>query len=205
MFEEQTEALGSAANSWTSSPGVHVQIDVHGSKAKEIYIKVGGLLFSLILPTLVLSILLESRGESSNLSGVDSSASSRSLWVHGLEALLFGTISAAAGAILSDLPSGPLLFSFLPPVGVFCCGNWGCIVPRDRLGEDYRLTSNELFPKVCVRLLSNILDVVELRGAQAGGCNTFLSDGAGNVVAARSRTVKSKRGHLAQPFLKVTA
>lgn len=111
-------------------------------------------------------------------------------------AIFLGAVVSAAGALLSDLPGGPLLSltAAALPAGVFCCGNWGCLVPRESLDASSR---DEFFPRVLERLLSNLLNVVELRGAQAGGCATYLRGSNGQVVCARSRTVKSKRGRLA--------
>eukprot|EP00747_Dinoflagellata_sp_TGD_P139761 gnl/TRDRNA2_/TRDRNA2_175938_c6_seq12.p1 gnl/TRDRNA2_/TRDRNA2_175938_c6~~gnl/TRDRNA2_/TRDRNA2_175938_c6_seq12.p1 ORF type:complete len:1809 (+),score=292.10 gnl/TRDRNA2_/TRDRNA2_175938_c6_seq12:717-5429(+) len=76
------------------------------------------------------------------------------------------------------------------------------MAPRDALAEvvGEKPTSaqkNELFPMVCSRLLTAVLDYVELRGAQAGGCNLFLGQSGGRVVGQRSRSVKTKRGILA--------
>jgi len=110
-------------------------------------------------------------------------------------AVLAGVASAAAGGIVSDLPCGPLL-GLLPPLGCFCCGNWGLLVPRDML-EGGKRSARGILPKLCEQILSGVLEVVELRGAQAGGVCTFVRDRHGDVDALRSRTVKPKRGRLA--------
>lgn len=111
-------------------------------------------------------------------------------------AIFMGSATTAAGALLSD-GLCHLQNKILPP-GCFCCGNWGLLVPRIALGTNR--SQSQLFPAVVRELLQQILDVVELRGAQAGGCNIFLSSGgcssSDKVIAVRSRVVKSKRGQL---------
>eukprot|EP00929_Paragymnodinium_shiwhaense_P114831 TRINITY_DN8334_c0_g2_i1.p1 TRINITY_DN8334_c0_g2~~TRINITY_DN8334_c0_g2_i1.p1 ORF type:complete len:1836 (+),score=406.87 TRINITY_DN8334_c0_g2_i1:160-5667(+) len=116
-------------------------------------------------------------------------------------AIFFGHFVVAAGAFLSDIPWSPLLGA-LPPMGCYCCGNWGMLVPRAYLtsAREAQWTS-EAFPETCAKLLGSVLDIVELRGAQAGGCNFFLEAG-GKVDSCRSRVVKSKRGHLATMLFK---
>lgn len=106
------------------------------------------------------------------------------------EALFGGTLSVALGALLSDLP----WLSALLPVGCYACGNWGCLVPRQALGDKRR--GMKLVPDVVLQLLSQVLEVVELRGAQAGGFTTFLAQGSHGVSTIRTRVVKSKRGSL---------
>eukprot|EP00441_Pelagodinium_beii_P046966 CAMPEP_0197620904 /NCGR_PEP_ID=MMETSP1338-20131121/1609_1 /TAXON_ID=43686 ORGANISM="Pelagodinium beii, Strain RCC1491" /NCGR_SAMPLE_ID=MMETSP1338 /ASSEMBLY_ACC=CAM_ASM_000754 /LENGTH=1722 /DNA_ID=CAMNT_0043190209 /DNA_START=60 /DNA_END=5225 /DNA_ORIENTATION=- len=160
----------------TLVPGMHVEMPAQ--IGHDEFIRFGGLLVSLFLTAF------------SGCLALDASP----LW----EYLFLGSAMAAAGSLLSDLPGGPLLGG-LAPSGCFCCGNWGCILPREILrGDGMKSFSQELFPRFIVELLSSMLDVVELRGAQAGGCMTFLGSGDGKqVVAHRSRVVKSKRGRLA--------
>jgi hypothetical protein len=110
-------------------------------------------------------------------------------------ALELGVLSAALGALLSDLPGGPLL-GCRPPRGCFCCGNWGLMVPREALADKCGGQNRSLFPKICSLLLEAILQVVELRGGQAGGVMTFVGESGGSVTPMRARVVKSKRGHL---------
>eukprot|EP00929_Paragymnodinium_shiwhaense_P114834 TRINITY_DN8334_c0_g4_i1.p1 TRINITY_DN8334_c0_g4~~TRINITY_DN8334_c0_g4_i1.p1 ORF type:complete len:1741 (+),score=379.18 TRINITY_DN8334_c0_g4_i1:260-5482(+) len=115
--------------------------------------------------------------------------------------IFWGHFVVAAGAFLSDIPWSPLLGA-LPPMGVYCCGNWGMLVPRAYLASSREAQwTSESFPETCAKLLDNVLDIVELRGAQAGGCNFFLEAG-GKVDSCRSRVVKSKRGHLATMMFK---
>ncbi|CAK0825983.1 unnamed protein product [Prorocentrum cordatum] len=109
-------------------------------------------------------------------------------------AALAGALLVAAGALLSDLPGGPLWGPAALP-GCFCCGNWGLLVPRDAL-QDGGGASRELFPGVCESLLLSVLDIVEMRGAQAGGVATFLSNGGDQVKAVVARSLKTKRGRL---------
>lgn len=156
--------------------GLHVELElpfVLEEPSSRSLIHLAGLVFSLCLPVLFLPATL----------GQDP----------GTWALFFGSLATACGALLSDLPSGPLLGWAAPP-GIFCCGNWGCLVPRDALGGDSKKSA---FPDVIAKLLSQLLEIVELRGAQAGGCSIFLSeDGRNSTLAVRSRVVKSKRGHV---------
>ncbi|CAK0893766.1 unnamed protein product [Prorocentrum cordatum] len=112
----------------------------------------------------------------------------------GAVSALTGALLVAAGALLSDLPGGPLWgLQALP--GCFCCGNWGLLVPRDAL-QGGGGSSRELFPGVCESLLLSVLDIVEMRGAQAGGVATFLSNGSDQVKAVVARSLKTKRGRL---------
>jgi len=185
----------------TIAPGLHVEIQPCGSKlssskketvaaeaSNDSIVRTAGLVFSAVLPVVLacgfdMSYALVGETTYSWLCG------------HACRALWYGGLLALDGAVLSDLPGGPLIGP-LPPIGFFCCGNWGLMVPRDRLGDDCKTTSYELFPRVCEHLLSRVLDIVEMRGAQAGGFITFLSAGADRIMTFRSRTVKTKRGHL---------
>eukprot|EP00929_Paragymnodinium_shiwhaense_P114830 TRINITY_DN8334_c0_g1_i2.p1 TRINITY_DN8334_c0_g1~~TRINITY_DN8334_c0_g1_i2.p1 ORF type:complete len:1861 (+),score=397.04 TRINITY_DN8334_c0_g1_i2:77-5659(+) len=183
-FHLNGEAAGKRSFAWQLLPGgpmwaasveIGQALPLCNKRSDEV-VRVAGLVASLML---MLALLPDADSESVEL------------------ALFLGSATVAAGALLSDLPWGPL-FGALPPLGVYCCGNWGILVPRAYLGsksEPGKWTS-EGFPDACVRLLSNVLDIVELRGAQAGGCNTFLEAGD-NIVSVRSRVVKTKRGHLA--------
>lgn len=164
--------------------GLHVQLPTAGLVCwQEEVIRCSGVAFSVTMPALVLAMIT-----------FNSTQPAIPPWQ---AAIFLGAFSAAAGALLSDLPGGPIFGSGnsgrVPP-GVFCCGNWGCLVPRECLDSS---SKDEFFPRVLEQLLSNVLNVVELRGAQAGGCATFLRGNRGQVVCARSRTVKSKRGRLA--------
>jgi len=152
-------------------PGLHVHIPLGTSGLQEGAVRHAGLLFSLLLPLL----MVPSEAEASNIA-----------W-----AKFLGSLLAAAGALLSDLPGGPLL-GLAPPAGIFCCGNWGLLVPRSSLGK-----SSGLLPKVCWDLLNSVIDVVEMRGAQSGGLNIFLGSGHGEVEALVTRVVKTKRGYVA--------
>eukprot|EP00927_Polykrikos_kofoidii_P057293 TRINITY_DN5140_c0_g1_i1.p1 TRINITY_DN5140_c0_g1~~TRINITY_DN5140_c0_g1_i1.p1 ORF type:complete len:1692 (+),score=248.08 TRINITY_DN5140_c0_g1_i1:164-5077(+) len=170
-------------------------------------VKTCGLLVSIGLPWLVLLAWRENVGvplTSTALPNFSNNEQHDSLaWT-----LFCGTFAAACGAIVSDLPCGPLSGA-VPPRGRFCCGNWGLMVARSSLeakqthqpsGKTARLNS-QLFPDVCERLLRNVLDIVELRGAQAGGCMTFVENGGGrtsSVTCVRTRVVKTKRGRLGQ-------
>eukprot|EP00930_Biecheleria_cincta_P085508 TRINITY_DN7489_c0_g1_i1.p1 TRINITY_DN7489_c0_g1~~TRINITY_DN7489_c0_g1_i1.p1 ORF type:complete len:1920 (+),score=339.39 TRINITY_DN7489_c0_g1_i1:80-5761(+) len=170
------------------APGLHVQLPTAGLEQhqwQQEVIRCSGVLISVFIPVLLMLLLPE-------MTLFACAAQSSSLW----EAAIFlGAVAAAAGALLSDLPGGPLLSQTrVLPTGVFCCGNWGCLVPRECLDSSSR---KEFFPHVLEQLLSNLLNVVELRGAQAGGCATYLRGSNGQVVCMRSRTVKSKRGRLA--------
>ncbi|CAE8615543.1 unnamed protein product [Polarella glacialis] len=155
-------------------PGLHLHIPSFGASdgLQVAVVRQAGLLFSLLLPL--------------QLIPVEAEASSMA-W-----ATFLGSLLAAAGALLSDLPGGPLL-GLAPPAGIFCCGNWGLLVPRSSLVKN----SGSLLPKVCWDLLNSVIDVVEMRGAQAGGLNMFLGNGHDKVEALVIRVVKTKRGYVA--------
>jgi len=172
-------------------PGMHVEVQLEESEKDSLamlIVRTGGLVYSALLP-LLWPVFFDFNYE---LVGTTSSSW---LYAHASRSSLCGALLALDGAVLSDLPSGPLS-GLLPPLGIFCCGNWGLLVPRERLGDDRKTKSSELFPNVCVQLLNRVLDVVEMRGAQAGGLITYVSGGANRVLTFRSRTVKTKRGHL---------
>merc|ERR550514_2247039 len=82
------------------------------------------------------------------------------------DAVCAGAALAALGALLSDMPCGPLL-GLRPPPGCFCCGNWGCLIPKEAMRKPGAAPPTQLLPDACVQLLTRILDLVELRGAQA--------------------------------------
>jgi hypothetical protein len=109
-----------------------------------------------------------------------------------------GLILGLVGATISDLPCGPLLGP-LPPFGCFCCGNWGLIAVRDNIGPvaGQAKPCSALWPQVVEQILVRVIDIVELRGAQAGGLITYVQAANGDVQTIRARQVKSKRGHLA--------
>mmetsp|Transcript_112402 Transcript_112402/g.357267 ORF Transcript_112402/g.357267 Transcript_112402/m.357267 type:complete len:1621 (+) Transcript_112402:48-4910(+) len=182
----------------TLAGGACIKLPDHATKAAThselAAVQFAGLAFSiaLLLPFLWVEFMLAALPDGQLSHSVEALASS-TLW----RISELGVFLAAAGSVLSDLPGGPLL-GLRPPLGCFCCGNWGLIVPRDALAEKNGGQTNELFPDLCARLLASILDVVELRGGQAGGFLSYLGEGGGRVFTMRSRTVKSKRGHLGQ-------
>jgi len=98
-----------------------------------------------------------------------------------------------SSALVSD---GPLLMRLATCHGVFGCGNWGLLCPASLTGD------KKLFSPYFIELLTNIIDVCELRGAQAGGVHTFLQKqscwGKPSLQSVVARVVKHKRGHLAQ-------
>ncbi|CAE8632749.1 unnamed protein product [Polarella glacialis] len=157
-------------------PGLHLHIpSFGGTNSDSVQVAVvrhAGLLFSLLLP---LHMIPSEADPNSSIA-----------W-----ATFLGSLLAAAGALLSDLPGGPLL-GLEPPAGIFCCGNWGLLVPRSSL-----VKNSELLPKVCWDLLNSVIDVVEMRGAQAGGLSMFLGNGHDKVEALVIRVVKTKRGYVA--------
>jgi len=108
-----------------------------------------------------------------------------------------GLILGSIGAAISDLPCGPL-FGPLPPFGCFCCGNWGLIAVREGIGPvaGQAKSCSALWPHVCEEILVRVIDIVELRGAQAGGLITYAQAANGDVTCIRARQVKSKRGNL---------
>ena len=104
------------------TPGAFVDIPAATSclAQERLLVQIGGLLFSSLLPLSVHPLLhMLAATQTCQLP------------------VFLGTVLTAIAAIVSDFPSGPLLGQ-LPPLGCFCCGNWGCLVPRSCLGD--RLT-----------------------------------------------------------------
>eukprot|EP00928_Gymnodinium_smaydae_P050535 TRINITY_DN3409_c0_g1_i2.p1 TRINITY_DN3409_c0_g1~~TRINITY_DN3409_c0_g1_i2.p1 ORF type:complete len:1634 (+),score=223.44 TRINITY_DN3409_c0_g1_i2:43-4944(+) len=103
-------------------------------------------------------------------------------------------------ALCSD--ASVLFTGALPFRAAFGCGNWGLLCPLDSS------ESKSLFPPVLAQVLTGVLDVVELRGAQAGGVNTFVESagwskrGSYGPTPVVTKIVKQKRGMLASVLFK---
>lgn len=75
------------------------------------------------------------------------------------------------------------------------CGNWGLLCLAEYAAKARQ--RGELLPESLEKLLRQMLSIVEMRGAQAGGL-TFIHGGARDVWRRRVRVLKPKRGDLCQ-------
>jgi len=85
--------------------------------------------------------------------------------------------------------------------GTFGCGNWGLVIAAHELKGN----KGHLFPSQAMQLLHKVLNIVELRGAQAGGVNLFVDGkcfgGPHGIRSVVVRVVKKKRAQLPQAIL----
>eukprot|EP00930_Biecheleria_cincta_P093561 TRINITY_DN839_c0_g1_i3.p1 TRINITY_DN839_c0_g1~~TRINITY_DN839_c0_g1_i3.p1 ORF type:complete len:1466 (+),score=253.31 TRINITY_DN839_c0_g1_i3:175-4572(+) len=76
------------------------------------------------------------------------------------------------------------------------CGNWGLLCLAEFAQRARQ--KNELFPAGLENLLVEMLEVVELRGAQAAGVSLIAAEGP----SCRTRVLKPKRGDLAETLFR---
>lgn len=81
------------------------------------------------------------------------------------------------------------------------CGNWGLLCIAEYADRAQR--RGEAFPEGLQKLLQQMLQVIQLRGAQAGGIQYIASGSNGQILeTCRARVLKPKRGDLSKTVFK---